>query len=234
MSSQTGVSSNIGSTLHEINVFLFEKNKKATSIIGGILIVCLTYMVFWMEADSVESLGKADINAIIRGGGNGDGPDLEIIRGYELMVETVGDSDTLQEQDSTTIPITATEEKVVSQINVSLTWNDEPDGRIGIRYWENQGDTFQVEVLDPEGEVLKTSSGTNGRNSQGSVDLSIPLNDTQITDFYGAGGLEVRITLVDAGDYEARVGIGFLIRTDPENAYDAQIEVSYYAPPAEE
>ncbi|MGA1872741.1 MAG: hypothetical protein ACMUHY_03640, partial [Thermoplasmatota archaeon] len=68
---QKGMFSIIGASLHKMNVFLFEKNKKAMYVAAFIMIPGLTAFVFNLEADK-NMLGADDIRDIIAGLGGGN------------------------------------------------------------------------------------------------------------------------------------------------------------------
>jgi hypothetical protein len=228
-------SKGIGSILHEANIFIFEKNKKVTGIVGAILILILTVSVFSWEASSKDNVNGRDdilkIISMIRGGG-GTFVDIPGIEGFEAMTEITtakGDASVGTPND---ISITATEEKVIRSINVTLTWSDESDIR-RLRLYENQPDTFSVSIIDPEGKVLKEKSGSNPRNGEGRIDIPFQMDDETMISYKDAGDFTVEVTLTESGNYEPRLGGSVLVINDGANSFDLVVEVRSYEKPTE-
>jgi len=221
----------VGSFLHEINNFLFIKNKKITGTVGFVIIVILTILVFKAEADAESDiLTKTDILNRILGGGRDDLDDIKEIEGYEHYIETNRIAGELQEGQNREIPIMADESRVIEHINVSLTWSDEQDIR-RIRLFENTPDTFSVEIIGPEGNISLRSSASNDGGSDGEIVLSKVLTPEEIRNTMGRGGFKVIITLEEVGDYEARLGAGIIGPSDTGNDFSISIEIGYFSPP---
>lgn len=220
----------IGTMLSDANTFIFEKNKKATTIVGTLLIILLTFGVFLWEANSQGNvLGRDDILKIYYDESEGSGvvSDLPEIRGYVEKKETVSASNSLTEGQSDEIPIGASDLKVIRKVDVTLTWTDEPDIR-RIRTYENQPDTFNAKIVDPTGKTLGDMTSANTRESSGTITLSMDLDDATMIDYKGKGPFTIQVTLVEAGDYEPRLGLNLMSINDNSNDYSLTANVVFY------
>jgi len=221
----------VGSFVHDVNVFIFEKHKTPTTIIGTVLILSLTIGVFYWEANAMEGVIKSrdEIRELVRQVMNGTGPVSNIpeIRGFFEKTESKDFVGSLSEGNSEEIAITATDRMVVRNITATLSWTDESDRR-QIRLYENQPETFTISILDPSGSVLDSQTGSNDRNAMGSLESSISLDDAQLVDYIGKGDFTVVVTLESSGDYTPRIGVGFRSLPDGQNDYSLRIEKVFY------
>jgi hypothetical protein len=219
--------SGLGSALHDLNTFIFEKNKRTTSIVGTISILIITFAVFEWEASSkTDIMNEARILSLQRSilGGTGVSTIPEIAGFLEKSEKTTG-TGSLDEGNTQTASINASAERVIRSINVTLTWTDEPDLR-RIRLYENQPDEFEIKILGPEGNTLDSGRGSNPQGLEGSIPLSVMLDDESIVGYIGKGSFTVSITMVDAGDYEPRFGIRTM--ADNGNDYELDMTVQYF------
>jgi len=92
-----------------------------------------------------------------------------------------------------------------SELTVWLNWTDEPDGLAS----ENQPDRFRLEVLDG-GEVVASDEAANEQGGEGRIKLTASL----LADLT----VVLRVTLVEAGDYEDPL-LGSTVAMDDENDY---------------
>jgi len=216
--------------IHDAHVFIFEKNKRITTIVGAIGIFLLTIGVFSYEASSKTDVnGLKEIRMIINGiSGPGGYIDLPGLEGFREMTETSSGGGGLNVGQSESVPVPASEDRVIRSINVTLTWSDEPDRRFGVRMYENAPDTFEVKVLDPTGNDIRSGSTSNPQGGQGSIDVPVLLTDDEVVDYKGKGDFTVEITLTDSGVYSPRIGLGVRTVADGANDYSLSIEVVSY------
>lgn len=134
----------------------------------------------------------------------------------------ISSSGELQEGDSMIIPVEVAETNVLS-FNVTLTWEDEqdPPGRPRIRQYENQPDSFRVEVNMDNFTQPYSGEGVNVVGSEGRIEISIPMNGTpQYTDFTGI--YNITVTMQSAGNFQAN--LAFFQLNDPGNDFDMEVE----------
>lgn len=230
-----GIMRTIGSFLHAINVFLFEKHKKPTAVIGAVLIIMLTVIVFELEADAKSSVIMYRDDIIRKAGTWTDGGgilDLDEVAGFEETELTLTGSGTLGEGNTEPFTIEADPERVIISIRVDIDWNDEDDIR-RIRLYQNTPDEFSVSIIDPEGG-MKVGTAKNPEGGSGSLSVSRDLTHEEVAQFLDMGDFTVEVTLVQSGDYEARLGIGLLKLTDDSNDYSFKITTTYLSPPVDE
>ncbi|MCK5773241.1 MAG: hypothetical protein KAH57_05585 [Thermoplasmata archaeon] len=229
-----GIIGTVGEFLHTINVFLFEKHKRTTAVIGAVMIVLLTILVFRSEADAKSSviMGREDI--ILKGvSGNNVMLDLEAVSGFDEFEETVQGSSTIGEGSTDPFSITSGPERVIISIKVDINWRDEDDIR-RIRLYENTPDEFTISIIDPE-EGVEVDSAKNPKDGEGTLSVSMDLNTPEeVAQFIDKGDFFVGITLTQAGNYDARAGIGLISLTDDSNDYSYKITTTYLAPPVED
>ena len=233
--SEKGLLSSIGRSLHEINVFLFEKNKKAMYLVALIVIPGLTGLVFNSEAKDKagEMLGSDDIRDIIAMFGNGGGGnvwDFAATKDFTQMREVSAQSEYVNERAFADFTIEANAEKVIEKLRFTIIWEDETDPPgIRVRRYQNQPDTFAATLVWPDG-----NNTSLGQTDAGRISFDISFSQEQMEELYGLGNYNLRVTCITAGDWEARVGIGVLTMPDTGNEVSVEIEEVYWAPPLPE
>ena len=230
---QKGIFSIIGASLHKMNVFLFEKNKKAMYVAAFIMIPGLTAFVFNLEADK-NMLGADDIRDIIAGLGSGNGGktwNFADTEDYVQMTEKMAESPYIRERAGSDTTITADAEKVIQKISITVTWEDEsepPQPRI--RRYQNQPDSFTGTLIWPDDNNTPLQEDFEGRLS-----LDLSLSDEQVEEMFGMGDFLLRITCTSAGDWEALIRpFDILTLPDDGNSVSINIDVTYWAPPPPE
>jgi len=98
----------------------------------------------------------------------------------------------LEEGDDTVIVL----ENVtyIGNATFTITWTDEPDHTSA----ENEGDTFKLTVVDPNGTEMNATA-TNEHGEEGIITITFEYNDTEVV----TGNWTITVTLVDAGEQEA-------------------------------
>ncbi|MBN1389925.1 MAG: hypothetical protein JXA22_04715 [Candidatus Thermoplasmatota archaeon] len=232
---EKSVLSGIGTSLHDLNIFLFEKNKKAMYLVALITIPGLTGLVFKMEADDKagEVLGSDMIKEIIArfgGGGGGNTWDFADTKDFEQMRGVSSLEDYVTERTTKEITINANDQKVIEKLSITLTWQDETDPPgIRLRRYQNQPDTFAATLVWPDG-----NNTSLGETDTGRMNFDISFTQEQMEELYGSGDFRLRITCTSAGDWESRLSAGILTMPDTGNDVSVNIEEVYWAPPAEE
>ena len=179
------------------------KHKKEISLIGAIMIILSVYGVFYVEA------ANADYYEGEEGGGGGG----SVSSGPKTYKDTV--SGHLQEQQSDNYDFNTS--GFVTNATFTLTWKDEPD-EVGC---ENDGDTFELKVISPDGEV-KSQEAKNEHGQEGRIVIEFPYSGE---DLYGPWN--VTVTLRDAGE-QWILGLGIVGFTDDSNDYTLTVEMDYY------
>ena len=232
---KTGVFSTIGKTLHQTNVFLFEKNKKIMYVVALLVIPGLTGFVFYLESNGKNMLGADDIRDIIsQFGAGGGGPSWSFAdtKDYVQMTEKIVESPYVRERASSDTTITADQEKVIQKISITVTWQDEtspPQPRV--RRYQNQPDEFAGTLIWPD-----KNNTPLVQDFEGQLSLDLTLTDQQVEEMFDQGDFLLRVTCVTAGDWQAMIS-PFDILTMPDDGNDVSIsfDVTYWGPqPAEE
>ena len=115
------------------------------------------------------------------------------------------------------------EENNIKFVNVTLTWEDEPD-QGGLRNFQNQPDKFTITLSMNNITREPSSSGTNPEDGMGVISLSYEFQGTP--DYTnGTGEYEVIISLTEAGNQVSRFGFFFI--EDNSNDYSLTVEYTY-------
>ena len=142
--------------------------------------------------------------------------------------ETLSESEYLNEGNFITIPYSSEEQKYISGVTVTLKWTDEPDIQ-RLRLYENQPDTFSVEVNGPN--TTAGESGSNPRGGEGQISVALSIPSEEIPGIISAEGnnytFSVLITMAEAGNYDARAGIGRAGFLDEGNQYSSEITIAW-------
>jgi hypothetical protein len=128
---------------------------------------------------------------------------------------SITDSGILSEGSETEIPIEFINNYIIS-IRISLTWTDEGSSFFG---GTNEPDTFTIQLLDPDGNILEEDSGDSGN-------LGISWSPTDPEDKQYNGTFTVLVMLDTAGDDFSRFGLRS--QQDTSNDYSAIIDYSSY------
>jgi len=221
----------IGAAIHSLNVLVFEKHKKITSIVGALAIIVLTFAVFSWEASAKadEMLDANDIKRIILGAGD-DRPDFGATKDFIEMREVFKADGNLMEGASQDFTIDANSERVVDRIDITVTWEDEesPPG-IRPRRYTNEPDTFKVNLIEPDRNLTSF-----GESDSGSITGEVTYSDDRMAQLYGAGNFTIEVILQNAGNWVPRLGLGLLEMPDTENDFSINVEIVYWGPQAEE
>jgi membrane protease YdiL (CAAX protease family) len=127
---------------------------------------------------------------------------------------TITDAGTLSEGSETEIPIAFSHNYIIS-IKLSLSWTDEASSFV---QGTNQPDTFTVQLLDPEKEVLDEDSG-----EAGNLGITWSTRDPEEKNFNGTFIVIVRLD--SAGDDVSRFGV----RSVQDTSNDYSLEIEYYS-----
>jgi hypothetical protein len=185
------------------------------------------------------------LTSIIFGGlgGSGssgeDGGGQDVLKGLILQKGTTAQADELQESGSVAIEV---DENgiIIKNMTVRLSWSDEsdPPGRPRIRRYENQPDTFSLQVTESNGNST-VENGANRIGSPGMLEISISIEDGDLNELYkegiaGNGTWTVGISLTDCGMWTPVLGPGLLGLTDAGNEFSVSIDYEYYDISADE
>jgi hypothetical protein len=103
-----------------------------------------------------------------------------------------------------------------------LTWDDEPPppGHT------NQGDTFRLEVSDPEGWE-QDDEETNSPGNTGTIQLTFNVTEYHDDEYYDVeGDWQVTVTLMACGQNTV-LGVADPLYPDNDNSYSLSIEMNY-------
>jgi len=179
------------------------------------------------------------LTSIIFGGMGGStgsdegGDDKDFLKGLILKRGTTAREEELAESGSIEIEI---EEIgiIIKNMTVKLSWTDEsePPGLPRLRRYENQPDSFSVQLTESNGNTT-TERGTNPMGSPGTIEISVSLEDSELGELYRAGASgngtwSVEVTLVDCGMWTPVLGPGIIGLTDSGNGFSLSIDYEYY------
>jgi hypothetical protein len=141
------------------------------------------------------------------------GADSDTVKAFDNG--TITEGGTLTEGSEADYPVGFSANYVIS-IQVTLSWEDEDPSIIG---GTNQPDTFTVQLLDPEGNLLDETS-----DDAGSLVISWSTGDPEERIY--DGDFIVKVKLDIAGDNEGRFGL--LGDEDNSNEYILKIQYNSY------
>jgi MFS family permease len=173
----------------------------------------------------IIGIGYAGGTDIFYGEEDGDdGPRLTDWSKYEIMAgNQITLTGHLQENSETVEAIPVDESNVIS-ITFILTWTDEDDIQYGPRTYENEPDSFTLQVQAPDGNESRDSA-MNPQGGTGEIIITMEYDPDIDPYMNGTGTYNVTIELGDCGDYFSNGPIGF---TDTENSWDLAVEYGYY------
>jgi membrane protease YdiL (CAAX protease family) len=125
---------------------------------------------------------------------------------------TITDDGTLTEGSEADVPVAFSANYIIS-IQVTLSWTDEGSS---ILLGTNQPDTFTVQLLSPEGNVLDETSGDSGN-----LDIIWSTGNPEAVRYNGA--FIVKVRLDNAGDSVGPLGI----RSDDDTSNDYSVNIQY-------
>ncbi len=190
-----------------------KKHKKPISLIGSIVIILAMYGLFSYEADAYDTVDLSNYVPGGGGGGGGGGPSGDEENTYEDST-----SGTLNEQESAMYNFSSGGWDAMATF--ILTWEDEPDN--GVPTYENEGDTFILEVIGP-GSHRDSGEATNEHDQEGRIELTFDIGEETIESEWN-----VTVTLDDAGEQSAfgqGTGVVFI---DDSNSYTLEVIIEYY------
>ncbi len=222
--SNASVYSGIGQIMHDVNEFIFIKNKKVTSGISIILIIGLTFLVFNSEASAKaeEMLYRSDILEILRTGGGWEKTFPGIEDKVDVQTTRRVSGDVSEGQSAPDVIIENTREKVLKFVNIEMTWEDEsdPPGFPKLRNYENEPDVFSVSIISPNKTTMISQT-----ESSGSIYEKYELSLEEMEGAYGAGNFTMNIKLESAGDWVPSNGPGIITYRDVGNSYEIVLTI---------
>jgi hypothetical protein len=121
-------------------------------------------------------------------------------------------------------------DKYIKDVKVTLTWTDEPDSSLLLIQYENQPDTFSINIEGANSSA--EGSGSNSHGDEGSATASLSFDLEQLSEIISSDGDEfevtVTITLDEAGDQETNFGV--FGEADDGNDFDYDIEIIWLVP----
>jgi len=189
-------------------------NTRLTTSAG--ILTAITVVVLIVLAGGVNIVG-VDVGEGSNDGSTDDSP----LSGMTRTMRTIPMTGNLAVDESRSEIVQVTEFNLVSAINVTLRWVDEPDMTRFGRTYTNQPETFSLSINGPNVSVEETAS--NEVHQEGVITLTVELGEDQIVSLSVGDSFEITVTLVDSGIYSPRVGvIGY---NDNINDFTATIEV---------
>ncbi len=185
-------------------------------VISGVIVLLLmltTAMIFRGEASAETDISNDEV-------------DLSWMSDLPLESGTDTGSQKLNEGSVAVFNIQGTG-RAIKGIRATLTWEDEPDIRRA-RLYENQPDSFEVEVVSPDGNRSDSKAGANPIGGEGNINVQMILTDEEVDLYKEADNWTVRIIMTEAKPYEPRLGPGLVVLTDDGNDFDLKIEYDFY------
>lgn len=127
----------------------------------------------------------------------------------------------------------------VDYVEVTITWQDEPDGSIGPRQKENEPDTFQLEINSSANVSAMSQEVSNTHGSTATITLSLDIgsmsdysylvignvsDDAKLPDDVMESDINIIVHMINAGDHHSSPE--FLYINDFGNDYTLEIKVS--------
>lgn len=125
----------------------------------------------------------------------------------------------------------------IEMVEVTITWQDEPDGSIGPRQKENQPDTFQLEINSTINASAMSEEMSNTHGASQSISVFVDIADSgysylvignttgiKLGDDVTPGEINIIVHMIVAGDHTSSPQI--LIINDFGNDYTIEISVN--------
>ncbi len=153
---------------------------------------------------------------------------------YDIVQgEAISLSGSLNEGQETIESVEIDAENIISATFI-LTWTDEPDAT-GPGAYENQPDSFDIEVESPDPEKGGSSGGANPQGGEGTILVIIEFDPDVDPYMNGTGEYKVTITCTNAGNQEPQFSIiGIRDQEDSGNDWELAVEYEYYQEETEE
>jgi hypothetical protein len=184
---------------------------------GILLIMIISALIFGSNATEGEQ-GKTSLAG-------------DVFKDFQVNRTTESFSGELDQGASHTFSIDLSG-KLLKNITATLTWTDESDlpGRPRIRRYENNPDTFSLEISDENGTHVESASGSNPQGREGDIRAKLAVNNSALAELfeteYDGETWTVDVTMVTAGGWSPQIGfIGF---TDPGNSFSLVVEYEFY------
>lgn len=203
----------------------FKKPVQTTAVFLVVFVVVSCGVIMGLT----HALGEMDLSKMYTTAEDTREDDLGYLSSLVESNKTITGSGLLGEGESESITITSELDKYAKEIKVTVTWTDDPDIQY-LRTYENDPDTFSVEVGGQN--ITEESTGSNPHGGEGSITVEISLTLQDLSEILANGtekfDFTIQITLDDAGDYWSTSGVwGF---TDDENDYSYEIEIIWLVP----
>ncbi|MDG6224431.1 MAG: type II CAAX endopeptidase family protein [Candidatus Thermoplasmatota archaeon] len=201
--------------------FSHDVGERQTLSTSGILSV-ITILTLVVLATGASVLGTDDFS-LLGPQSDRDKVPLNPLFDYTARMEIIPKVNTVNLGQEDPERITTSAFTLISSLNVTLSWEDEPDMvRFG-RTYTNQPDTFRVTITGPNVSVEEQAS--NPIHGEGLIELGVIIPVDEILAQSNNTEFVVTVTLVESGMYAPRIGIiGY---TDNVNSYEMEIEVTY-------
>jgi membrane protease YdiL (CAAX protease family) len=197
-----------------------EKPVFNTVIVFGLFIVVVSAIIM----GAAVAFGTSISAPLEEAGGTGSTFDIDSLTETE---ENIADSGNLAEGQSEVILLTSEAGRYVKSVTITVTWTDEPDIQ-RVRTYENQPDTFSVEITGLNKTAEETAANTHG--SEGTVSTELEFTDEELVQVLSDGDMavyevSVEITMVEAGMFAP--GVGIIGYTDNGNSYEYEMVVTW-------
>ena len=196
----------------------------------SISLVVFCILVCGLIMGATFALGETDFSRMLPlpKGISGETVDLS---SYISTEEIQNGDGYLSERGVDIITLVSEENRYIRAVTVTVTWTDEDDIQ-RIRTYENDPDTFSVNVLGPNATAGET--GSNPKGGEGSISASVSLTNEEISDIIleeeGNYTVEVLIVLDEVGNYFAGTGARRVGFNDAGNAYEYEMEIVWLVP----
>jgi len=129
--------------------------------------------------------------------------------------------------------------RIIKSVNATLTWVDESErpGMPRLRRYENLPDTFQLELVETDGNAT-SQTGQNPQNGEGQLTISRTLAEGELNSIIDTVLLEdgnrtisdlvLRVTLTDAGNWRTLLPPHVIGFRDDGNSFMLEWDVQYY------
>jgi hypothetical protein len=221
-----GIFQSLQNFVHEHDFFRKPVQTTAVILVAFCVVICAVLMGITL------AVGETDLSKMVQTSEEAEGVDVGFLETLVESSEIRTDSAFLSEGAESVYTNQSEKDKYFKQVQVTITWTDEPDsGGIFLSY-ENQPDTFTIVIDGPNASVEKSGSNPIGGEGRVSAELSFTLEE--LAEIISSEGEEYEVTITiimtEAGNQEHPLGLEQLEIEDEGNNYTYEIEIIWLVP----
>lgn len=220
-----------GGIFQKLQDFMHEhdfENKPIKTTMTFLVIFCV--LICAMILGITLAVGETDLSKMYQASEETEGVDTSFLESLVELSEIETGSAILSEGVENVYTLQSEKDKYFKQVQVTITWTDEPNSGGIIIPFENQPDTFSVTISGPNSSVEK--SGSNPIGGEGSITAELSFTLEELAEIISSEGEEYEVTitivLTEAGNQESPSGLRE--EEDNGNDYNYEIEIIWLVP----